>query len=115
MPAKFPAIDAHTHLGRWLASWVDDGREWTVPDVPRLLDVMAEHNIRAMVNLDGRWGDELKSNLDRCDHAFPGRFATFCHVNWAALDAPSLLERSLASSAAAGASGLKVWKDLGLE
>jgi hypothetical protein len=115
MPAKFPAIDAHAHLGRWLASWVGDGREWTVPDVARLLDSMAEHNVRAMVNLDGRWGDELTANLDRYDHAHPGRFATFCHVDWAALSSPSLLERTLASSAASGAAGLKVWKDLGLE
>lgn len=112
--ARVPAIDAHAHLGRWLASWVADGREWTVPDVPALLATMDEHNIRAMVNLDGRWGDELEANLDRYDRAYPGRFATFCHVDWRDLDRPGALEGSLTASAAAGAVGLKVWKDLGL-
>src|SRR5262245_50086228 len=109
--AGVPAVDAHTHLGRWLTSWVDDGRKWMV-EVPDMLDIMASHNIRAMVNLDGRWGDELLSNLDRYDHAHPGRFATFCHVDWTSLHT---VAESLAASAAAGAAGLKVWKDLGLE
>lgn len=112
--ARFRAIDAHSHLGRWLVSWVGDGREWTVPSVPALLDAMAVHNIRAMVNLDGRWGDELLSNLDRYDHAHPGRFATFCHVDWSDIESPQKLVDSLTASAEAGAAGLKVWKDLGL-
>lgn len=71
-----------------------------------------------MVNLDGRWGDELAANLARYDHAWPGRFATFCHVDWAeALAGPGFGDRlaaSLRSSVTAGAVGLKVWKDLGL-
>ncbi|TCO54324.1 amidohydrolase family protein [Actinocrispum wychmicini] len=113
--ARFPAVDAHAHLGRWLASWVGDGREWTVRHVPTLLATMEAHNIRAMVNLDGRWGDELEVNLDRYDRAHPGRFATFCHVDWQDVDSPEALVGSLAASAAAGAAGLKVWKDLGLE
>jgi hypothetical protein len=30
-------------------------------------------------------GAELEANLDRYDRSYPGRFATFCHVDWAAL------------------------------
>ncbi|WP_121434608.1 amidohydrolase family protein [Actinomadura pelletieri] len=116
--ARFPAVDAHTHLGRWLSDWDDRPGEWMVPDVPALLDVMDERDIRSLVNLDGRWGAELKANLARYDAAHPGRFVTFCHVDWAELalpDGATRLVKSLTESKEAGAGGLKVWKDLGLE
>lgn len=110
--ACVPVVDVHTHLGRWLTP--DGG--W-MEDPLNLLDLMEECNVRAMVNLDGRWGLELEENLDRYDRACPGRFMTFCHVDWSLLDrdgGPDELVRSLERSAAAGARGLKVWKDLGL-
>jgi predicted TIM-barrel fold metal-dependent hydrolase len=113
-PPAVPAIDAHNHLGRWLASWVGRDGDWVVEDVAALLALMDEQRVAAIVNLDGRWGDELEANLDRYDRAHPGRFATFCHVDWSELDEPGALARSLRASAAAGAKGLKVWKDLGL-
>ena len=83
--ARFPAVDAHNHLGRWLSEWIGRPGEWTVPDVDGAAraDGRAATS-RAIVNLDGRWGDELEANLDRYDRAHPGRFATFCHVDWAA-------------------------------
>jgi predicted TIM-barrel fold metal-dependent hydrolase len=108
-----PAVDAHNHLGRWLTP--DGG--WAVPDVPALLDLMDEVGVTAVVNLDGRWGSELEANLDRYDRAHPGRFATFCHLDWSALQGPNparTLIRGLEAARAAGARGVKVWKDLGL-
>jgi predicted TIM-barrel fold metal-dependent hydrolase len=111
--AKFAAVDAHNHLGRWLT----DGGGWSMPDVSELLDLMDACNIRAIVNLDGRFGDELEANLDRYDRAHPGRFATFCHFDWRETASVGFAERlsaSLRRSASAGARGLKVWKDLGL-
>jgi predicted TIM-barrel fold metal-dependent hydrolase len=111
--ARFPAIDAHNHLGRWLSP---DG-DWIVRDVPALLALMDACNVTGIVNFDGRWGDELEANLDRYDRAYPGRFATFCHVDWTEATSPGFERRLVASlrqSAAAGAKGLKVWKDLGL-
>jgi predicted TIM-barrel fold metal-dependent hydrolase len=111
--ARVPAIDAHNHLGRWLS---DAGR-WVVPDVDDLLRMLGEVNVAAVVNLDGRWGDELEANLDRYDRAHPGRFATFCQLDWREIGRPGFDRRLLVSlerSAAAGAKGLKVWKDLGL-
>ena len=111
--AAYGAVDAHNHLGRWLS---EDG-DWTVPDVGALLQTMRELGVEAMVNLDGRWGEELERNLDRYDRAYPGRFATFCHVDWGETGTPGFSERlvdSLHRSAEAGAKGLKVWKDLGL-
>ena len=113
--AAVPAVDVHNHLGRWL---VEDGQAFMVADVEDLIALMDEVNVRTVVNLDGRWGDELEENLDRYDRAHPGRFATFCHVDWTRLADPDLaaaeLVQSLERSAAAGARGLKVWKDLGL-
>ena len=111
--ARYPAVDAHNHLGRWLSR----DNSWMVKDVPALVTQMDSHNIATTLNLDGRWGDELALNLDRYDHSYPGRFATLCHVDWRELsrrDGPERLVRSLERSAAAGARGLKVWKDLGL-
>jgi predicted TIM-barrel fold metal-dependent hydrolase len=111
--ARVPAIDAHNHLGQWLSR--DGG--WIVPDVDELLAALMEVNVTAVVNLDGRWEDELESNLDRYDRAHPGRFATFCQLDWRETDRPGFDRRlvdSLGRSVAAGAKGLKVWKDLGL-
>jgi predicted TIM-barrel fold metal-dependent hydrolase len=117
--ARFPAVDAHNHLGRWLWRWVsDDPDSWVVEDVAALIDVMDGCNLRAIVNLDGRWGEDLEANLDRYDRAHPGRFATFCHVDWEAAvtsgDLGAAVAMSLRESARAGAKGIKVWKDLGL-
>lgn len=111
--AAVRAIDSHLHLGRWLSP---DG-SWMVQDVPRLVAEMDKCNITGIVNLDGRWGTELLDNLARYDHAYPGRFATCCHLDWRELATPGFGERlaaGLRASADAGAAGIKVWKDLGL-
>ena len=105
-------VDVHNHLGRWLTTGA-----WLVPDVPALVELMDRCGVATVVNLDGLWGDELAANIERYDAAHPGRFATFCHLDWdllAADDGPEHLVRSLERSRAAGARGLKVWKDLGL-
>lgn len=107
-----PSIDVHNHLGRWLA----DG-EWMIPDVAELLSLMDAHSVATIVNLDGRWGDELEANLDRYDRAWPERFLTFCQLDWDLLARPDgefLLAEQLRDSARRGARGLKVWKNLGL-
>jgi predicted TIM-barrel fold metal-dependent hydrolase len=111
--ASAPAVDAHAHLGRWVT-----GERWAVPDVAEFVDLMDSCNVTAVVNLDGRWDAELEDNLDRYDRSHPGRFATFCHVDWDLLRGPDAEQRladSLERSVSAGARGLKVWKDLGLD
>ena len=71
-----------------------------------------------LVNLDGRWGDDLEANLDRYDRAHPGRFATFCQLDFGVLDGgggPDDLVRSLERSNGPPApGGSKIWKNLGL-
>jgi hypothetical protein len=79
------AIDVHNHLGRWLTEWVRPGGGWMAEDVGALLALMDSLDLEAIVNLDGRWGAELEANLARYDRAHPGRFLTFCHVDWSAL------------------------------
>lgn len=109
--ARFPVVDAHNHLGRWLTE------EWAAPDVGELLALMEFRNIHAIVNLDGRWDDDLEANLERYDRAHPGRFATLCQLDWREAASPGFAERlvvSLRRSRDAGAKGVKVWKDLGL-
>jgi len=118
--ARHGAVDAHTHLGRWLSGWADREGSWLVEDVESWLASQAQANVHGFVNLDGRWGEELRANLDRFDHRFPGRVATFCHVDWSLLSGGSASEQSralvanLTDSVGAGAAGVKVWKDLGL-
>ena len=107
-----PAIDIHNHLGRWLS----DG-EWMIPDVAELLATMDECGVETIVNLDGLWGDEVTANVERYDNAHTGRFLTFCQLDWAQLAEPDGVARltaSLDDSAARGARGVKVWKNLGL-
>ena len=112
-PDRFPgpAIDVHNHLGRWLT------KDWSVADVGALLAMFDEVNIRGCVNLDGLWGEELENNLNRYDRSYPGRFATFCQLDWTEATKAGWGERLAASirdSAKRGAKGLKLWKDVGL-
>lgn len=108
-----PCIDIHNHLGRWLS---DDGG-WMIDDLGGLLDLMDARHVEAIVNLDGMWGDELDANLDRYDRAHPGRFFTFCQLDWSLLAEPDggeALLHQLDDSARRGARGVKIWKNLGL-
>ena len=108
--ARYPAIDAHNHLP------MTHPRLQGV-DLGQLVREMDLVNVAAIVNLSGGTGDELKQNLASLDFAHPGRFATFCNVDWAGLGGPGWTERAVAQLQAdvqAGARGLKIFKDLGL-
>lgn len=112
--STIPAIDAHNHLGRWLSETGD----WMTPDVDALIALMDEHNVEAIINLDGMWTDQLEENLDRYDRAHPGRFYTFCQLDWELLTQPdgdALLLDMLRDNVARGARGLKIWKTVGLK
>jgi predicted TIM-barrel fold metal-dependent hydrolase len=109
--ARVPVVDAHNHLGTWQT------KGWAVGDVPALLDTMDASNVAAVANLDGLFGRTLELNLDRYDRAHPGRFVTFCGLDWHETADPGFgdrLARSVIESVAAGAKGLKIWKELGL-
>ena len=107
------AVDMHNHLGRWLTG---DG-SWMTPDVGELNELMDRIGLATIVNLDGRWGNELDDNVTRYDASYPGRYRTFCHLDWSRLKGDHATEALIGDLHRArdqGAQGLKVWKDLGL-
>ncbi len=106
-----PIVDIHNHLG------LRPPGGWWADDPAALVAIMDEARVQTIVNLDGRWGDELEQNLDRYDRAHPGRYLTFARLDWtecAVAGWPDRLARSLQDSIRRGANGLKVWKDVGL-
>jgi predicted TIM-barrel fold metal-dependent hydrolase len=119
--ASAPAVDVHNHLGRRMdvneLAVTGDKADWLVRDIGALVADMDEWNVQTIVNLDGDWSDNLDANLDRYDRAYPGRFATFCRLDWDDCQHrgwPDRFAKALQDSAERGATGLKVWKDVGL-
>ncbi len=106
----FPVIDIHNHLG--------GGKALLTPErVKRYLTEMDEAGVRAVVNLDGGWGDRLTETLQALDQAHPGRFHTFALVNFDGIDDDDWGQREakrLEEGFAAGAKGLKFHKTFGL-
>ncbi|MBI4583744.1 MAG: amidohydrolase family protein [Planctomycetes bacterium] len=100
----FPAIDVHNHIGR-------------SRDVAGIVMEMDRSGVRAVVNLDGGWGDYLKEQLKKFDEAYPGRFLTYALIDFEGIDEEGWSERAakqLEEDFTAGAKGLKIPKSLGL-
>ena len=110
--AVVPAVDVHNHLGRWHRG------DWTVPSVPELVRTMDECNVATIVNLDGCWGERargepraLRPRLPRpVPHLLPRRLVAVRDSD----DWGTSFAASLRDSAARGAGGIKLWKDVGL-
>ena len=111
---RFPAIDAHNHLGAAF------GDGWDSRPLSELLETMDAAGIEALVDLDGGWGEDiLYRHLEHFKARAPERFAHFGGVDWDRWAehgdrfgewAAAQLERQVQ----AGAQGLKIWKNLGL-
>ncbi|HZU26402.1 MAG TPA: amidohydrolase family protein [Bryobacteraceae bacterium] len=118
--AKYPVIDIHTHLSfsarsKNGVSLAGERRFLAPPSY--LLPVMDRHNIRALTNLTGGYGDGLKEALQKYDKAYPGRFYTFTEPWYSRLldaDYPKFQAQAIADAHTAGARGLKILKTLGL-
>jgi len=109
--ARFPAIDAHNHLP------VTDPRVASLIDWPELIAGLDAVNVSSVVNLSGGYGETLRANLDQLDRAYPGRFYTFCNLDFREALTPGWMQRTLRQlhdDVAAGARGLKIFKRLGL-
>jgi len=107
---KFRVIDGHNHLP------VGDPKRRPI-DVAALVRDMALVDVDAIVNLSGGYGDTLKVRLEALDLAYPGRFYTFCNVAWDGVGSSGWAEKAVAqlgADVAAGARGLKIFKQLGL-
>jgi predicted TIM-barrel fold metal-dependent hydrolase len=110
---RFPAIDAHNHLGPTAFSG-----EWSTAAGEELGRALDAAGVEAIVDLDGGQGEALRREVDRWRSGLPGRVAVFAGLaydSWP--DDPTFGETEaerLREGVAAGAAGLKVWKLLGL-
>jgi predicted TIM-barrel fold metal-dependent hydrolase len=115
MRPRFDVIDAHNHLGGGVLGGSPSFPRWPLQE---LLALMDDVGVRAIVDLDGGWGNRLREELAYYQEPHPDRFIVFSGIDYDnfATD-PSFGEteaRRLRESVALGARGLKVWKTLGL-
>lgn len=113
--AKFPFVDIHSHQGGINEQRVDE-----------LISEMDEINMGVLVNLSGRGfgrGDSnsqqqyIKDMLKEFNTHAPGRFMVFTNLNFAGFGDENwtrIAVQELEEDVAAGASGLKIYKSLGL-
>ena len=116
--AKFPCVNVHSHPGRL-----------TSEELAEMVATMDESNIAVSVSLDG--GLQSKKFSDhyyQLQQAYPDRFVVFLWIDYVGKGNPSDPETwdvhqpgyglrmadQLSEAVKLGASGLKVWKDLGL-
>jgi predicted TIM-barrel fold metal-dependent hydrolase len=110
---KTPVVDAHAHLGQ-----TPFAGGWFERPVEQLLEILDEAGVETVVDLDGAWGDGLRSEVGRYAEPFPERFIVFAGIDYDGFAHDDAFgEREavrLRESAAIGARGLKIWKLLGL-
>ncbi len=106
--AKFPFIDIHSHQ-RVTA---------TPEDVDAIIREMDRLNMRVMVNLSGRSGDQLAQGVRSFKGRHPDRFVTFANLDFRGIDDADWGARAAAQLEhdvrVGGAQGLKIFKNLGL-
>ncbi len=109
--ARFPVIDVHNHIND--AEGIDEH----VPP-QRVIEAMDAANVRTVVILTGRWGEQLQRVIDEMVKPYPGRFMVFTQVDWSKINDPDFSQemvRQLDDAVRRGARGLKVLKDFGLQ
>src|SRR5215218_3393700 len=105
--AKYPVIDVHSH--HWQLTSESYGQ------VVRDMDAL---NLRVLVNLSGGTGEGLKRMLALiAGSPAPDRMVVFANLDFKDIDQPGYGRRAAArfeADIAAGARGLKIFKNLGL-
>ena len=104
--SKFPFIDVHNHQG-----------SMSPQDLKSLTVQMDKLNMAVMVNLSGRGGDRLKQSIQDIKNNYPNRFMVFTNVDFNGLGEEGWADKrikQLEEDVKNGASGLKVYKNLGL-
>lgn len=105
--ARFPVIDVHSH----------HRSSTTAERIDRIVREMDELNLRILVNLSGRYGERLKSTVERFIGRHPSRFAVFANLDFRGIGSPGWGERAarqLEVDVNNGASGLKFFKNFGM-
>lgn len=120
--AKYPFIDVHNH-------------QWSMPsqDLKALLKQMDALNLKVMVNLSGRSYKEssgrngffdvndfdyLKLSIDNINSADPKRLVVFTNISFVGFGEAGWVQskvKQLEEDVKAGAKGLKLYKDFGME
>jgi uncharacterized protein len=103
--SKYPFIDVHNHQGN-MGSQNLDG----------LIKEMDKLNMKVMVNLTGRGGEELKKMVSNIKEHHPKRFIVFTNVNFNGVGESGWIEKAVTQlelDVKSGANGLKIFKNLG--
>ena len=103
--AKFPFIDIHNH------QWNMSGN-----DLQSLITDMDKLNMGVMNNLSGSSGDNLKNSVNNIRARYPKRFTVFANIDFDGIGTAGWTEnevKQLAIDVSNGASGLKIFKNLG--
>jgi len=104
--AKFPFIDVHGH-------------QYRMPnqDLSPVIAAMDSLNMRIMVNLSGRSGNDLIKSVKNIQDNFPNRFVVFANINFDGVGSENWTEdkvKQLRKDVENGAVGLKIYKSLGM-
>lgn len=103
--SKFPFIDVHNH-------------QFRMPDMDlgTLVAEMDKLNMKVMVNLSGQSGESIRKSVANIRQHYPGRFIVFANADFRNVEDPGWGEKAanqLAEDVKNGASGLKIYKNLG--
>jgi len=104
--SKYPFIDVHNHQGNMGSQNLDV-----------LIKDMDQLNMKVMVNLTGRGGEELKKMITNIKDHHPKRFIVFTNIDFNGVGRPGWTEnavKQLEQDVKNGANGLKIFKNLGL-
>ena len=85
--------------------------------VRQIVGEMDELNLAVLVNLSGGHGERLRTTLENFRHRYPARFAVFANPDFSGIGSagwPEKAARQLEEDVAAGAQGLKIFKNLGM-
>ena len=107
--AKFPVIDVHSHHRSALTK-----ERWN-----ELIAEMDQLNLQVLVNLSGGSGERLRLGIEAiAKSAEPGRMVFFANLDFSRGVTPGFGDRAAAQlerDVAAGAVGLKFFKDFGID
>jgi uncharacterized protein len=105
--AKFPVIDIHSHQSTPISPGEFD----------RVMKGMEDNNLRVLVNLSGSSGSRLRQGVEALRASkYKDRMVLFANVNFSGVGPGfgAKAAKQLEEDIRAGATGLKIFKDLGM-
>ncbi len=105
--ARMPFIDVHAHPNGGMPA----------DTLGMLVEDMNDLNMAVMVNLSGRSGERLREIVENMKGRYPDRFIVFANLNFENVDDSDYGQQAaeqLAKDVENGASGLKIFKSLGM-